>query len=41
MKESWGLTEELQNSDFLKYAALMKNLDMQIDRIIMEMIIWV
>ncbi|HFZ7147579.1 MULTISPECIES: TnpV protein [Bacillota] len=41
MKESWGLTEELQNNDFLKYAGLMKNLDMELDRMAMEQIVWV
>ncbi|MGP1611681.1 MAG: TnpV protein [Catonella sp.] len=41
MMESWGLTEELQNSDFLKYAGLMKNLDMELDKMAMQQIIWV
>ncbi|TRW22268.1 TnpV protein [Criibacterium bergeronii] len=41
MMEPWGLTKELQSEDFLKYAGLMKNLDMTLDRMAMEQIIWV
>ena len=41
MKESWGLTEKLQDSDFLKYAGLMKNLDMELDKMAMQQIVWV
>ncbi|HHJ7124009.1 TPA: TnpV protein [Streptococcus pyogenes] len=41
MMDSWGLTEELQSKDFLKYSRLMKNLDMELDKIVMQKIIWV
>ncbi|WP_394291739.1 TnpV protein [Fusobacterium necrophorum] len=41
MMDSWGLTEELQSKDFLKYSGLMKNLDMELDKIVMQKIIWV
>ncbi|HFR3644793.1 TPA: TnpV protein [Streptococcus suis] len=41
MKEAWGMTAEMQDQDFLKYAGLKKNLDMTLTRMAMEQIVWV
>ncbi|MGT2971407.1 TnpV protein [Streptococcus anginosus subsp. whileyi] len=41
MKEAWEMTTEMQDQDFLKYAALKKNLDMTLTRMAMEQIVWV
>ena len=40
MKEAWEMTTEMQDQDFLKYAALKKNLDMTLTRMAMEQIVW-
>ncbi|WP_369007675.1 TnpV protein [Fusobacterium necrophorum] len=40
MKEAWGMTTEMQDQDFLKYAGLKKNLDMTLTRMAMEQIVW-
>ena len=40
MKEAWGMTQEMQDQDFLKYAGLKKNLDMTLTKMAMEQIVW-
>ncbi|WP_394290265.1 TnpV protein [Fusobacterium necrophorum] len=41
IKNSWKMTPQMQDQDFLKYVGLKKNLDMTLTRMAMEQIIWI